>query len=83
MNTNNLLQLKCLRFYSRCRGVGSIFSNLWKFIQSDISNYKCASIVSKELLETAEIVNGISIQKPIKSVLISSLTNVVDKIRNK
>ncbi len=79
---NQFLQLKFPRVYQRGRGVGSIFSNLWKFLQPLLRSG--ASFVSKELMETgSDIVNGISTQKPIKSILADRSIKIVDKIRDK
>ena len=53
---DQFLQLKIPRVYQRGRGVGSIFSNIWKFLQPLLR--KGATFASKELIETGFEWNG-------------------------
>lgn len=77
---NQFLQLHIPRVYQR--GVGSIFSSFWRFLQPLLK--KGASFASKELLETgADIISGIAAQKPLKNIVADRSIQIVDKIRDK
>lgn len=79
---DQFLQLKIPRVYQRGRGVGGIFSSLWRFLQPILR--KGASFASKELMETgADILNGVLTQKPLKTVIADRSINLVDKLRDK
>lgn len=79
---DEFLQLKIPRVYQRGRGVGAIFSSLWRFLQPILKTG--ASYASKELLETgSDILSGIVNQKPLKNVLADRSIQIVDKIRDK
>lgn len=79
---DQFLQLKIPRVYQRGHGVGGIFSSLWRFLQPLLK--KGATFASKELLETGkEILSGLSIQKPIKTIIADRSIQLVDKIRDK
>lgn len=70
------------RVYQRGRGVGSIFSSLWRFLQPLLKTG--ATYASKELLETgSDILNGIINQKPLNNVLADRSIKIVDQIRDK
>lgn len=79
---NQFLQLHIPRVYQRGRGVGAIFSRLWRFLQPLIK--KGASFASRELLETgADIISGVAAQKPLKTIIADRSMQLVDKARDK
>lgn len=76
------LQLKIPRVYQRGRGLGGIFSSLWRFMQPLLKSG--ASHLSRELIETgSDILKGVGDNKPIKSILADRSIQIVDKIRDK
>lgn len=76
------LQLKIPRVYQRGRGVGSIFSSLWRFLQPLLK--KGASFASKELIDNgADILNGLTSQKPLNHIIADQSIKFVDKLRDK
>lgn len=80
-SNDQFLQLQIPRVYQRGRGVGAIFSNLWRFLQPILK--KGASFASRELIETgADILNGIASQKPLKTIIADRSIQLVDKVRN-
>lgn len=83
-NTNNspYLEIQLPRVYQRGRGVGAIFSTLWRFLKPLLK--AGASFVGHEAIHTgSDILKGIANQKPIKKVLADRSIQVVDKIRDK
>lgn len=75
-------QLKIPRVYQRGRGVGSIFSSLWRFLQPLLK--KGATFASKELIENGtDILNGIASQKPLNHIIADQSIKFMDKIRDK
>lgn len=75
-------QLQLPRVYQRGRGVGAIFSTIWRFLKPLLKSG--ASFVGREAVNTgADILQGIANQKPIKQVLADRSIQVVDKIRDK
>lgn len=79
---DQFLQLKIPRVYQRGHGVGGIFSSLWRFLQPLLK--KGATFASKELLETGkDILSGLTVQKPLKTIIADRSIKLVDKIRDK
>ncbi len=80
--SDTFLKFKTPLIYQRGRGVGSIFSTIWRFLQPILK--KGAEYASKELLETgSDIISGIADQKPIKDILVNRSLQTIDKIRDK
>ena len=81
-DNDQFLQLKIPRVYQRGRGVGSIFSSIWKFLQPILR--KGATFASKELIETgSDILSGMANQKPVNAILADRSIQLVDKLRDK
>lgn len=78
---DNFLQLQLPRVYQRGRGVGAIFSTIFKFLKPLLKSG--AKFLGKEALTTGvDVIKGIANQKPIKEVLTNRSLEVVDKIRD-
>ncbi|HBK82591.1 MAG TPA: hypothetical protein DDZ41_03195 [Flavobacterium sp.] len=79
---DQFLQIKIPRVYQRGRGVGSIFSSIWKFLQPILR--KGATFASKELIETgSDILSGMANQKPVNTIIADRSIQLVDKLRDK
>lgn len=79
---DQFLKLQLPRVYQRGRGVGAIFSTIWRFLKPLIKSG--VSFMGKEAVNTGvDILHGIANQKPIKQVLKDRSLQVVDKIRDK
>lgn len=78
---DHFLKLQLPRVYQRGRGVGAIFSSIWRFLKPLLKSG--ASFVGREAVETgADILKGISNQKPLNQIITDRSLTVVDKIRD-
>lgn len=78
---DQFLQVRIPRVYQRGRGVGGIFSSIWRFIQPLLKSG--ATHLTKELIETgSDILKGVGDNKPIKSILADRSVKIVDKLRD-
>lgn len=76
------MQLRIPRVYQRGRGVGGIFSTIWRFLQPVLKS--CGSYVASEMVDTgADILKGIGQQKPMKTILKDRSMQIVDNLRDK
>jgi len=74
--------LKTPRIYQRGRGIGGIFSTIFRYIKPLLKSG--LSFLKDEALHTgADVLRGISEQKPLKDVLKNRGTEIVNKLRDK
>jgi hypothetical protein len=74
--------LKTPRIYQRGRGIGGIFSTIFRYIKPLLKSG--LSFIKDEALQTgADVLRGISDQKPLKDVLKNRGTEIVNKLRDK
>jgi hypothetical protein len=74
--------MKLPRVYQRGYGIGGIFSRFWSYLQPILA--PAGNIIANELVSTgADVLKGISQNKPIKEVLYNRSVNVVDRLRDK
>jgi hypothetical protein len=74
--------MKLPRVYQRGYGIGGIFSKFWSYLQPLLA--PAGNFIANELVNTgADVLKGISQNKPIKTVLYDRSVNVVDRLRDK
>lgn len=76
------LLLKTPRIYQRGRGIGGVFSTIFRYIKPLLKSG--FNFLKDEALQTgADVLRGISDQKPLKEVLKNRGTEIANKLRDK